>query len=413
MKLTVGSHKSAKMGAEVSRRAPANVLVCEASGKKVKFADLDDTAILSGDERVFSSKEIAVAHMKGEKRGFLLVHRNAIYADPKKNVRRFSTRAAEFLDLMESIKEEGILQPLMVHRSLDHKPAMYELRAGFRRFEATKRLDIDLLPITVIDDSVSPKVAGILENLREDMKPLELATAIKSIMSEPAEITDKKTGKKTMKKPSQRKVAAMLGIAQSRVSDLIGMVSDLHPKVIKAVANGDVPVSKGSLLKQLPPKSQVKALKMAQDLDIKDLRKLVQDEREKLGVDPPRHGSDQKSRKKKVKNRQFKMRNVGELVTACMKAETVYFDKKRTKANRAAVSALQFCLGILGSPTDKPIDPVEIERKMATQAEDLQKQRLANLKRGREARAAKNAEKSKVTPAKKRLPKPKPKIKSK
>jgi len=426
MKLTVGkkgtknSKKSTKKG-KVSKEANPNVLVCESSGKKVKFSGgVNEEAILAGEERVFSSRELAVEHMRMEKaRGCFLVHRNAVFADPKKNVRRFSTRATEFLDLMESIKSEGILQPLMVQRSLDNKPAMYVLRAGFRRFEASRRLDIDLIPITIIDDSVSPKVAGILENLREDMKPLEMATAIKAIMSE--KVKSPKTGK--MKKPSQRDVSKMLGISQSKVSDLLGIVSDLHPKVSQAVTSGEIPVSKAALIKQLPSKSQLKALKLAADIDVRDLRKHVQEEREKAG-DLPRHqGKD--DRKKKVKNRKFKTRPVGELIDACLAAEKVYFTEKRTKSNRLVASVFQFILGILDSPNDSPIDPAEIERKLEAEAEEKKQQRLENLKKGREKKAAANAKKGKgkTKPAKKKgaakkankakpkLPKPKSKKK--
>lgn len=379
----------AKKTAKIESIPPENILICEATGNKVRFNKEEDLQeCISGQRRVFSSREVATAHKDIEDaKGVRHVHRNCVYADPNKNVRRFSIKAAEFLDLMESIKEEGILQPLLVHRSSEHLPALYELRAGFRRFEVAKKLDIPHIPIVILDDDVNPKVAGILENLREDMKPIEMATAIKAIMDEG--IIDKKTGKKI--KLSQRKVAKMVGVSQSRISDLLGLVGDLHSKVSRAVTDGELPVSKAALLKQLPPKDQVKGLKLAADLDVKDLRKYVQDQRESLGLPPPAHQA--KPEKTQMKGRKFRVRPVGELFDACLSAEKSYFKGKKTPSNKAVVSVFQWLGGMIETYSSDPVDPVEFQRKVEEEAERKKQERLENLKKGREARQAKVAKK--------------------
>jgi len=385
--------KSKKKTAKIESIPPENILICEATGNKVRFNKEDALkACIAGERRVFSSREVAAGHKEIEDaKGVRHVHRNCIFADPNKNVRRFSIKAAEFLDLMESIKEEGILQPLLVHRNADHLPALYELRAGFRRFEVAKKIDLEHIPIVILDDEVNPKVAGILENLREDMKPIEMATAIKAIMDEG--IIDKKTGKKM--KLSQRKVAKMIGVSQSRVSDLLGLVGDLHTKVSRAVTDGELPVSKAALLKQLPPKAQVKGLKLASDLDVKDLRKYVQDTRESLGLPPPAHQA--KPAKTQMKGRKFKVRPVGELFDACLAAEKAYFKGKGKKSvtKKTVVAVLQWLGGMIEKPTDDPVDPVEFQRKVEEEAERKKQERLENLKKGREARKAKIAKKKK------------------
>ena len=379
-----GTKKNKK--SKVEKVAPENVLVCEATGKKIKLGKIDDKAILRGEQRVFSSHEIAAEHTKKERiRGVSLVHRNAVYCDPDRNVRRFSTKASEFLGLMDSIKEEGILQPLVVQRSLDHKPAMYVLRAGFRRMEAAKRLELDLIPITIADEGMSAKVIGLLENLGEDMKPIEMATAIKAIMDE-GKTNDK--GKKV--KLSQRQISKMLGMSQSKVSDLLGIVGDLHPKVSRAVTDGTIPLSKAALLKQLPTGAQEKAMKMAADLDVKNLRKYVQDTRGELGVEAPRHGA-KPDKPRSVKGRKFKVRKVGELVDACMAAEELYFKTKggKTSTNRLKCSTLQYAMSILESPDDKPAHPKELAR-VAEEAEKARLERPAEgRKKAQENRAAK------------------------
>lgn len=104
----------------------------------------------------------------------------------------------ELVSLSESIKENGILQPLTVRRVLASK---YELIAGERRLRASIMAGYKTVPCIVIscDDSQSA-VFALLENLqRADLSPFEEAEGIQRLINQSGmtqEMAAKKLGKK-------------------------------------------------------------------------------------------------------------------------------------------------------------------------------------------------------------------------
>ena len=78
-------------------------------------------------------------------------------------------------ELSDSIKENGIFQPIIVRKSLNG----YEIIAGERRFRASKLAKIETIPAIVRDfDEAQMMEVAVLENLqREDLTPLEEAQA--------------------------------------------------------------------------------------------------------------------------------------------------------------------------------------------------------------------------------------------
>jgi len=97
--------------------------------------------------------------------------------------RRFAE--AELEALAQSIREKGILQPLLV-RPLAGEDADFELVAGERRWRAAQRLGLHEVPVIVrpIADSEALEIA-LVENLhRENLSPLEEAEAYSRLMEE-------------------------------------------------------------------------------------------------------------------------------------------------------------------------------------------------------------------------------------
>jgi ParB family chromosome partitioning protein len=97
--------------------------------------------------------------------------------------RRFAE--AELDALAQSIREKGILQPLLV-RPLAGEEAAFELVAGERRWRAAQRVGIHEVPVIVrpLGDSEALEIA-LVENLqREDLSPLEEADAYTRLMEE-------------------------------------------------------------------------------------------------------------------------------------------------------------------------------------------------------------------------------------
>ena len=97
--------------------------------------------------------------------------------------RRFAE--AELDALAQSIREKGILQPLLV-RSLTAQETDFELIAGERRWRAAQRVGLHDVPIIIrqISDSDALEIA-LVENLqREDLSPLEEAEAYSRLIGE-------------------------------------------------------------------------------------------------------------------------------------------------------------------------------------------------------------------------------------
>jgi len=99
---------------------------------------------------------------------------------------RFQPRTAfktEKLDeLIASIKEKGIVQPVLVRRAEQG----YELIAGERRFRAAQSLNMQQIPVIIKDvDDVNAMELALVENIqREDLNPIEEAKAYKRLSSE-------------------------------------------------------------------------------------------------------------------------------------------------------------------------------------------------------------------------------------
>jgi ParB family chromosome partitioning protein len=90
-------------------------------------------------------------------------------------------------ELAESIKVQGIMQPILV-RSVVHgaNGAKYEIIAGERRFRAAKLAGLDSVPVLVRDvpDEAAAAMALIENMQREDLNPLEEAQGLQRLIKE-------------------------------------------------------------------------------------------------------------------------------------------------------------------------------------------------------------------------------------
>ncbi|MDP8265327.1 MAG: ParB/RepB/Spo0J family partition protein [Candidatus Aceula meridiana] len=96
---------------------------------------------------------------------------------PRKNFRQ-----EQLADLVSSIKERGVLQPLLVRQKEDG----YELIAGERRLRAAETLNIEKVPV-IIKNATDQEalVLALVENIqREELNPIEEAQAFKRLVEE-------------------------------------------------------------------------------------------------------------------------------------------------------------------------------------------------------------------------------------
>jgi ParB family chromosome partitioning protein len=88
-------------------------------------------------------------------------------------------------DLSNSIKERGILQPIIARKSKNY-PEKYEIIAGERRWQAAKKAEINEVPVVITDvDDLKSLEFAIVENVqRDDLNPLEEAKGYQRLIDE-------------------------------------------------------------------------------------------------------------------------------------------------------------------------------------------------------------------------------------
>jgi len=110
--------------------------------------------------------------------GFAEIAVNVIVPSPYQARREISP--AQLAELAESIRSEGLLQPIVVRKAGDK----YELIAGERRWRAFQLLKIKTIPVRLVEASNASSAAlGLIENLqREGLNPLEEAYGYASLI---------------------------------------------------------------------------------------------------------------------------------------------------------------------------------------------------------------------------------------
>lgn len=99
---------------------------------------------------------------------------------PNPNQPRIHFNETELNELSESIREHGVLQPLLVRK----KGSKYEIIAGERRYQASKLADLTEVPVIIKDvDDQEMLALALIENLqRSDLNPLEEAKGYRQLI---------------------------------------------------------------------------------------------------------------------------------------------------------------------------------------------------------------------------------------
>ena len=124
-------------------------------------------------------------------------------------------------ELSESIKNHGVIQPIIVSKKENH----YEIIAGERRWRASKKAGLTEIPAIIRDDDKRKnQEISLIENIqREDLNPIEKAKGIKILMEE-YDLT-------------QQKVADILGKSRSGVANTVRLLN-LDERVINLALEG-------------------------------------------------------------------------------------------------------------------------------------------------------------------------------
>ena len=153
---------------------------------------------------------------------------------PDQPRRTFDTQALEAL--AESIRQAGVLQPLLVVEN----GARYRIVAGERRYRAARMAGLQSVPCVVRDMTEQERMeAALIENLqREDLNPIEEAAGIRALMEEcgyTQELAAKRVGRS---RPAVANLLRLLQLPES-IRELVkaGELSAGHARVLAGLAD--------------------------------------------------------------------------------------------------------------------------------------------------------------------------------
>ena len=195
---------------------------------------------------------------KGE--GVTEIDVSSIFANPNQPRKVFDETALK--ELADSISKHGVIMPIIVNKSGDR----YMIIAGERRFRASKIAGLKKVPVIVKTyNERQIKEISLIENLqREDLNPIEAATAMRSLMNDYG--------------MTQEDLADRIGKSRPAIANTLRLLS-LSPDVIKMVANGNLSAGHARALISVPNVDQLKIAEEAikGGLSVRDVEKKVKD----------------------------------------------------------------------------------------------------------------------------------------
>ena len=154
--------------------------------------------------------------------------------EPNREQPRKKFEEDALLELADSIKQFGILQPLLVRKRKDY----YEIIAGERRWRAAKMAGVKEVPVIIKDFSEQEVVEiGLIENIqRENLNPIEEAMAFKRLLEEfnlkQDEVAERVSKSRTAVTNSMRLLKLNDKVQQMIVDD---MISTGHARALLAI----------------------------------------------------------------------------------------------------------------------------------------------------------------------------------
>lgn len=175
-----------------------------------------------------------------------------IEIEPNPNQPRRHFLEDEMATLVESIRQYGVIQPIVVCK-MDDK---YQIVAGERRWRAAQLAELTTIPVVIKDYSMEQITEiALVENLqRQDLDPVEEAYAYKRLMD---------TFKKT-----QEAIATRLGRSRSHVANMVRLLQ-LPDFILTELSLGDISIGQARPLLSLKNKElQKEALKLIKEKEL-------------------------------------------------------------------------------------------------------------------------------------------------
>jgi ParB family chromosome partitioning protein len=210
---------------------------------------------------------------KGEKINYIKLEQ--IQPSPLQPRKDFDSQHMD--ELTQSIKEKGVIQPLLLRRRQDH----YEIIAGERRFRAAKLLNLNEIPAIIKDDieDHSSLELSLIENIqRQNLNPIEEARAYQYLIDK--------------FKIRQEAIAEALGKARASIANILRLLKLPH-EIQQEIIKGSLSFAHGRALLEVERPDQQHRLAqqaIAKKLSVRELENLIKRARVKA-VKPRRRSA--------------------------------------------------------------------------------------------------------------------------
>ncbi len=215
-------------------------------------------------------------------------------------------------ELAESIRQQGVMQPILVRRLPAGAPAEYEIIAGERRFRAAKLAGLNAVPVLVKDVTDEAAAAmALIENMqREDLNPLEEAQGLQRLIKEFG--------------LTHEAAAGAVGRSRSAASNLLRLLNLAEPVQGMLVA-GDLDMGHARCLLSLDKATQITAANqiIAKKMSVREAESLVKKISAEFALAPSRPKSEKSRDIKRVED------ELADLLAAAIEITI----KKRVKRN--------------------------------------------------------------------------------
>ena len=258
--------------------------------------------------------------MKNQNNGETIVKITMV--EPNKEQPRKNFDEDALLELSESIKQFGVLQPLIVQ----NKDTYYEIIAGERRWRAAKLAGVKEIPIIVKNLTPQERVEiSLIENIqREDLNPIEEAIAYKRLLTEfnlkQDEVAERVSKSRTTVTNSMRLLKLNEKVQQMVVDE---MLTTGHARALLAIEDQDMQFTVAQKIfdEKLSVRETEKLIKKILKGDILTNERMKEDDEEKKQLKAVYHELEEKMKQalgtKVIIN--FKDKNKG-------KIEIEYYD---------------------------------------------------------------------------------------
>lgn len=220
---------------KTAKKSPPAKKAGKKSGKSSKASRKEKPATVEGT-RPFPKPEKAREEVRETAIGLFEIPVGRIRPNPHQPRREF--REESLKELAESIRSEGLLQPVVVRKRDEH----YELIAGERRWRACQQLKLKMIPARIIEATeTSSAVLSLIENLqREDLNPIEEAMGYASLLKD-FDLTQEQVAERVGRsRASVANALRLLQLAREIQSYLIkGHLSVGHAKVLLGIEDNE------------------------------------------------------------------------------------------------------------------------------------------------------------------------------